>query len=84
MAQGLHGLLGCTPNKQEAKARWPPSCRARPDATPVPPLAGWLWGAEAERGLPNPSGGNVSPISFRVLEQLGVGLAELGGEQRAM
>lgn len=44
----------------------------------MPPLAGGLWGTKAERGLPNPPGGSISPVSFRVLEQLVVGLAELG------
>lgn len=46
----------------------------------MPPLAGRLWGTKAERGLPNPLGGSVSPVSFCVLEQLAVGLAELGEE----
>ena len=44
----------------------------------MPPLAGGLWGTKAERGLPTPPGGSVSPVSFHVLEQLVVGLAELG------
>lgn len=46
----------------------------------MPPLAGRLWGTRAERGLPTHLGGSVSPVSFHVLEQLAVGLAELGEE----
>lgn len=38
--------------------------------------------AEAERGFPFPSGGSVSPVSFHVLEQLGMCLTELGREER--
>lgn len=44
----------------------------------MPTLAGRLWGTRAERGLRTRLGGSISPVSFRVLEQLAVGLAELG------
>ena len=47
-------------------------------------LRGPLRGAEVSGIFPSPAGGGVSPVSFHVLEQLGMCLAELGREEMGM
>lgn len=82
MAQGLHSQLLCPKHprpmwgthhhEQEVNStlahlvwclgqRWRPKCLL----------------PETEQDFPSPSGGSVLPISFHILEQLGMGLAEL-------